>query len=131
MIVLDTHVLLWWIGQPEKLSQKAKHYLEEASKKSEILISSISIWEIYLLVKRNRLQLTMDIDTWLEKVERLPFLRFIPVDNKIAIKSVTLSEPLHSDPADRMIIATSLQENALLITSDKRILAYPHVQTAW
>lgn len=131
MIILDTHVLVWWIGQPDKLSKKAKHQLDTSISKNEILVSSISVWEIYLLVKRNRLKLTMDIDTWMEKVEALPFLRFVPVDNKIAAKSVSLADPLHSDPADRIIIATSLVENALLVTSDKRILHYPHVQTLW
>jgi len=131
MIVLDTHVLIWWITKPDKLSARAKHYLEEAAKKSEMLVSSISIWEIYLLAKRGRIQFTMDIDTWLAKVERLPFIRFIPVDNKIAVKSVNFAEQLHNDPADRMIIATSILENALLLTSDKKILNYPYVQTLW
>lgn len=131
MILLDTHVLVWWLGLPNKLSLKAKRRIDEARSKNEILISSISIWEIYLLVKRGRLKLTMDIDTWMERVEALPFIRFIPVDNKIAAKSVSLPPPLHNDPADRMIIATALQENAILVTSDKRIFKYPHVQTLW
>ncbi|MBI4991011.1 type II toxin-antitoxin system VapC family toxin [Candidatus Gottesmanbacteria bacterium] len=131
MIVLDTHVLVWWLGLPDKLSPKAKRRIDGALSKNEILISSISIWEIYLLVKRGRLKLTMDIDTWMERVEALPFIRFVPVDNKIAAKSVSLPPPLHNDPADRMIIATALQENAVLITSDKRILKYHYVQTLW
>lgn len=131
MIILDTHVLVWWIGQPDKLSKKAKYQLDIAISKNEILVSSISVWEIYLLVKRNRLKLTMDIDIWMERVEALPFLRFVPVDNKIAAKSVSLADPLHGDPADRIIIATSLVENALLVTGDKRILHYPHVQSLW
>lgn len=131
MILLDTHVLVWWIGQPDKLSPKAKRRIETTAGKSEILVSSISVWEIYLLVKRNRLKLTMDIDAWLEKIVTLPYIRFIPVDNKIAAKSVILPPPLHNDPADRIIIATALQENTVLITSDKRILKYPHLQTLW
>lgn len=131
VILLDTHVLIWWISQPEKLSSKVKSRIDIESKKNEVLISSISIWEIYLLVKRNRLRLTMDLDTWVEKIEQIPFLHFIPVDSAIAAKSVKLPPPLHKDPADRMIIATALEENAVLVTSDKRIIRYTHVQTLW
>lgn len=73
----------------------------------------------------------MDLDTWVEKIEQIPFLHFIPVDSAIAAKSVKLPPPLHKDPADRMIIATALEENAVLVTSDKRIIRYTHVQTLW
>ena len=131
MIVLDTHVLVWWVGKLPELSQKAKRHINEAQKKKKILISSISVWEIYLLIKRGRLKLTMDTAIWIKHLEKLPFVRFIPVDNDIASRSVTLPDPLHEDPADRIIIATALSEGAVLITKDKRIQQYPHVQTLW
>ena len=131
MIVFDTHVLVWWIGQPNRLTLRAKRSIQQTTEKKEILVSSISIWEIYLLVKRGRLQLNMDVDSWIGKVEGISLLRFIPVDNRIASKSVTLPDPLHSDPADRMIIATALTAGATLITADKRILKYPLVQSLW
>lgn len=129
MIVLDTHVLVWWIGKPEKLSSKARNLIEKNIKSNEVLVSSISIWEIYLLVKKGKLKLTMDVDTWHERVEDLPFIQFIPVDNWIASKSVDLPELLHSDPADRIIIATALRFGAKLLTRDKRILDYSKIQT--
>lgn len=132
MIVLDTHVLVWWVAKPEKLSKRAQEKIaREVKKGGQLLASSISIWEIYLLVAKNKLSFSVDVDTWLAKVESLPFMQFIPVDNKIAAKSVNLPEPLHSDPADRIIIATALQNGADLITSDKRILAYPNVRSIW
>ena len=132
MIVLDTHVLVWWVANPEKLSKRAQEKIaREVKKGGQLLASSISVWEIYLLVAKNKLSFSVDVDTWLEKVESLPFMQFIPVDNKIAAKSVNLPEPLHSDPTDRIIIATALQNGADLITSDKRILAYPSVRSIW
>lgn len=131
MIVLDTHVLVWWVSTPEKLSKKSRKVIEQELKKGEILISSISIWEIYLLVKKGRLQFTTSPDSWLEKVESIPGIRFVPVDNKIAAQSVNLPDPLHKDPANRMIIATALQVGAKLITSDQKILDYPHIQAVW
>lgn len=131
MICLDTHALVWWISNPEKLTQKARVRIGKELRKSEILISSISVWEIYLLVKKRRLNLTMDVDSWIEKIEALPFMKFVPVDNKIAARSVKLPGNLHEDPADRMIIATAREYGAELLTSDTRILKYPHVRTVW
>src|SRR3989338_2486612 len=86
MTILDTHVLIWWLDQPDKLSKKAKQEIDNAVIKTELKASSISIWEICLLVKKNRLKLTMDLQSWIDKIEELPFLQFIPVDNKIALK---------------------------------------------
>lgn len=131
MIVLDTHVLVWFVSSPKKLSRTAQKRINEEIKKNEILVSSISVWEIYMLIKKERIKLAMYPDTWLEKVESLPFIQFVPVDNRIASQSVDLPEPLHNDPADRIIIATALVHGAILVTSDKRILRYPHVQSLW
>lgn len=132
MITLDTHVFIWWISNPEKLSKKAAGRMDKELKtKGEILVSAISVWEIYMLVKKGRLKLTMDIDTWMRKVERISLLRFVPIDNSIAAKSVGLSEFKHNDPADRMIIATALEFGCPLLTSDKKILGYSLVQTIW
>src|SRR5438045_2926715 len=102
MIVIDTHVLIWYVSDPEKLSEKALQTIEIERKKSTILISSISVWELYLLVKKGRILLTMDTNSWLEQVESLPFIEFIPVDNRIAAKSVVLPGEFHADPADRI-----------------------------
>lgn len=130
MILLDTNVLIWWSTTPEKLSKKACKIIDETIKKEEILVSSISIWEVFLLIKKNRMGFSIDIDSWLEKLESLPFIKFIPVDNKIASQSVKLDFD-NSDPADRIIIATALNMGAKLITSDKKILNYSKIQTIW
>lgn len=131
MIVLDTNVLVWWISSPEKINKKSLKIIEKENKNGEILVSSISVWEIYLLIKKGRLQFTVHPDNWLEKVENISSIRFVPIDNKIAARSVNLPDPLHNDPADRIIIATALQIGAKLITSDQKILGYPHIQTVW
>ena len=130
MIVLDTHAWIWYVSNPEYLSQKAMEYVEQAKREKSIFISCISAWEVALLVKKGRLQLTMDVSDWISKVERLPFFQFVPVDNAIALKSVNLSG-LHPDPADRIIIATALQLGAPIVTKDERIHAYHRVQTIW
>jgi PIN domain nuclease of toxin-antitoxin system len=73
----------------------------------------------------------MDVETWVAKSEAMPFLHFVPIDNAIALRSVHLPEPLHNDPADRMIIATASVLGLPLVTRDRRILDYPHVNTIW
>jgi len=131
MIVLDTHAWIWFASNPEILSRKAKKAVDLAVKKKSVLVSSISVWEVALLVKKKRLELSMDVADWIAKSENLPFIQFIPVSNSIAVKSVNLPPPLHPDPADRIIIATALSIGAPLVTKDKKIAAYSHVKTIW
>jgi len=123
--------LIWFISNPELLSKKANRVVDSALREEKIFISSISAWEVALLVYNKRLQLTLDVADWIAKSEMLPYFQFIPVDNAIAIKSVSLPKPLHSDPADRIIIATAISLGASLVTKDKKILNYPHVKTVW
>lgn len=132
MIVLDTHVLIWFVNNPEKISKRAYKKIDlEIKKNNNILISSITVWEIYMLVKKGRLKFSLDIDIWIEKVEQLNFLLFVPVNNKIAAKSVFLPGTFYNDPADRIIVATAMQNGATLITSDSRILKYSPLQSLW
>ena len=130
MIVLDTHTLIWWVDSPQKLPKKSKKIIDrEKSKEKSILVSSISIFEIYLLIKKRKLVLTQEPDTWVEKIQNLSSVRFIPVDNRKAAQSVNLPDFSHKDLADRIIIATAREYGATLITSDKKILKYAHVHT--
>lgn len=131
MIVLDTQALVWWTTKPELLSDRASKRIETEIKKGKLLISSISILEIYLLVKKKKIGFTVDTDTWLETVERSSDFEFIPVDNRIAVRSVTLPDPFHKDPADRIIVATARELGATLVTSDSKIRKYSHVLTFW
>lgn len=131
MIVLDTNALIWWISDSGKLSRKTRKIIEEAEEKKAIYISSISVLEIYTLVKKGKLKLNTLTADWLEKVESLSYVHFVPVDNKIAVASVNLDGFEHKDPADRIIIATALSIGARLVTADKKILNYSYVQSIW
>lgn len=64
-------------------------------------------------------------------VEALPSLRFVPVDNSIAVRSVRLTEPFHSDPADRIIGATAIMMGAPVVSGDAKIGNYPYVTSTW
>jgi PIN domain nuclease of toxin-antitoxin system len=131
MIVLDTHAWIWFISNPENLSKRAEKTVKAAVKERGILISSISAWELALLVREKRLKLTIEVSDWIAKSESLPFIQFVPVTNSIAVKSVNLPLPLHPDPADRIIIATALSMGAPLVTKDKKLLEYSAIKTIW
>jgi PIN domain nuclease of toxin-antitoxin system len=131
VIVLDTHVLVWWVTDDRLLSPKARSAIGRAKGRDEIIVSSISAWEIALLAERQSLVLTMDVDRWLATVAEIEQIRFVPVDVEIATKSVSLPGKFHKDPADRMIVATARTLAAPLVTKDEKIRAYPHVKTIW
>jgi PIN domain nuclease of toxin-antitoxin system len=132
VIVLDTHVLIWWVNDRKQLSLTGKRAINKALKRGEeILISSISAWEITMLVKKDRLTLTMDVNDWIITTAAIEGVRYIPVDNIVAMQSVVLPGEFHADPADRMIVALARHYSAPLVTADKRILTYEHVKTIW
>lgn len=131
MIVLDTHAWVWWAADPGRVSRRAQDLIQASLAEGSVCVSSISCWEVALLAKRGRLDLTMDVADWVARSEALPFVKFIPVDNHIALRSVSLPEPLHNDPADRIIVATALSLGATLVTMDRRLRRYRYVKTIW
>lgn len=131
MIVLDTHAWVWWASDPEQLSARAREAVDRAAQHDDLYVSSISVWEVAMLAERGRLRLTMDVTEWVAYCEALPFIHFVPVSNAIAVKSVRLPGPLHSDPADRIIVATALTLGASLVSKDERIRSYPYITAIW
>ena len=131
MIVLDTHTLIWWVNDPATLSKPAKKVIDAAVATNAVYVSSISSWEIAMLVERGRLRLALDVRDWICRCEALPFLSFVPVNNSIAVESVRLPDFPHADPADRIIAATALSLGAALVTKDKKLRSYPHMKTVW
>lgn len=131
MIVLDTHALVWWVSADPTLSKKAKAAIERELVGGEIIISSISAWEIAVLVEREKLVLSMDVSSWLDTISAIEAVRFMPVDVEIATKSVDLPGEFHKDPANRMIVATARKLAVPLVTKDEKIRAYAHVKTIW
>jgi PIN domain nuclease of toxin-antitoxin system len=131
VILLDTHVWVWWVARPESLSNPARDAIAEAREQDGLWVSSISSWEVALLVRKGRLELTLPVADWLAATEALPFLRFLPVENRIALRANDLPGTLHDDPADRIIAATALIHGLKLVTKDRKLIAYPEITTIW
>lgn len=131
MIVLDTHVLIWWANGDARLSRAARKSIRSEQTDGVLTVSVISAWEIALLVQKGKLALAMDVDAWLSAAMALPRLRMVPISQRVAVESTRLPGAFHADPVDRMIVALAREHDATLATADRRIRAYPHVRTIW
>lgn len=131
MIVLDTHAWIWWVSDPRQLSAAARRRIEQAVADSAVHVSAMSCWEVSLLVRRRRLELSMPLDEWIGHSESLPYLHFVAVDPQIALRSNALPGPWHQDPADRIILATALQLGAVLVSKDGKLRRQQGVETVW
>lgn len=132
MILLDTHAWIWFIDAPEKLGRKAATAIDRERKAGRNLhISCISTWEVHMLASKQRLSLAIAPELWVHRCEKLSILRFHPVDNSIAHLSVTACASMHSDPADKIIVATALYLGASVVTCDEKIKACGIVPCVW
>ncbi len=133
MIVLDTHTLLWWVNDDDRLSVNAKEVINDELSKggAQVLVSAISAWEVAMLLDKGRIGLAMDVDEWLATVSSIDGVSFVPVDVELGVQSVRLPGEFHSDPADRMIVALARHYSVPLVTADAKIRAYRHVKTIW
>lgn len=129
MTLLDTHAWIWWVDNPDKLSEAAQEEIRKAVAESSLYVSSMSVWELAMLVSKDRLQLKLDVGDWLSHTEALPYVTFVPVNNRIALNAMTLA--LHPDPADRIIVATALYLGATLVTKDDKLRTFEKVTTVW
>ena len=129
MIVLDTHIWVWWVHGDERLT-KAQVESISANEKDVIGVSAISCWEIAKLVEYGRLDLPCLLEEWFEQALAYPGIQLLPLTPKIAIESTRLPGEFHPDPADQIMVATARAYSCKLMTSDEKILKYPHVKIA-
>ena len=131
MIVLDTHVLLWWLTNPAHLSTRARQQVKTAAQRRMLFASVASVMEIATLVRRDRLDLAVTFDEWLSDVRCLPELTIMPINADIAARAGGYGDGVHGDPVDRLIIATAQLASAPLVTADAAIRSLKIIQTIW
>src|SRR4051812_32550201 len=112
MIVVDTHALLWWALDPDRLSDEARRRLGEMERHGGFA-SAISIWELAIKVKRRKLELPIGVDEFKRRLERGGVVELLPVDADTWLRSLALPWE-HADPADRVIVATALMRGVPL-----------------
>lgn len=126
MIVLDTHIWIWWIHGDSQLPDAYREYLEGTPQ--TFGVSAISCWEVAKLVEYERLVFPISAEEWIEQALNYPHVQLLELTPRIASESTQLPQPFHRDPADQIIVATARVNHCPLMTRDQKILAYPHVQ---
>jgi PIN domain nuclease of toxin-antitoxin system len=127
---MDTHVWWWALNEQQRLSDPAKARIE-STPRNHRYISAISLWEFAMMATRGRIELDLSPEIWMERAIAKSSTRVIPLDPIITTASCTLPGEFHSDPADRIIVATARVQGMPLVTKDALIREYPHVATIW
>jgi PIN domain nuclease of toxin-antitoxin system len=129
VIVLDTHAWIWWLDDADRLSDTARAAIAESP---AIGISTLSAWELAMLVGRRRLSLDRDVRDWVRRGLQSPRVEAIAPEIDVAIAAATLGHlTFPGDPADRIIFATARSLGAPLVTKDARMRAFAPGETVW
>jgi len=118
VIVLDTHVWIWWVQGDTRLRRTAVEVLQR-EEATGLGVSAISCWEIAKLVQHGRLALPCPVEQWIETALGYPGVELLPLSTRIAVESTQLPGEFHNDPAR--------VHGCSLMTADHKIRAYPHV----
>lgn len=129
MILLDTHIWIWWTHNDPQLPVAHRTYIQQAESNG-LAISMISCWEVAKLVENGRLQLPNPVAEWMDIALAYPGICLIDLTLPILIESTQLPGDFHRDPADQIIVATARILQYPLLTMDAKILAYSHVPLA-
>ena len=130
MVVLDTNALIFDALQPKRLTARASRAIESATARGDIACSDISLWEIAMLVAKNRLDPGVEISRFLHDMIQARGLRVMPITPEIAVLAQS-EQFAHGDPADRIIAATAMHFKARLVSADAQIRKLKSVEVVW
>ena len=122
MVLLDTHIWLWWLLGDGSLSTSERYALEKLALQKSLAISWVTIWETEMLERKGRVNLLPNFHSWVEAATHPDIVTVLPVDTAVVLAQRDLPESIHGDPADRLIVATSKLSGYQLVTHDQRIV---------
>ena len=128
LVLLDTHVLLWRILEPARLSRLATRAINGAQR---LYVADITLREIAMLVHAGRVEIDRDIGPWLEQAIDELALQVVAISPRIAARSTRIAQNFHGDPADQVIAATAIELDVPLVTADERLRASGAFRTIW
>jgi PIN domain nuclease of toxin-antitoxin system len=129
-LLLDTHIWLWYVeGMASELPPAVLDAIEGAARDARAWVSAISVWEIAMLEQRGSVTLSTELHTWVAASRAAPGFRIAPLSLAVLVDGPRLPPWMkrgtatpHRDPADRWIVATARQRNAVIITRDTEML---------
>lgn len=131
MIFVDTHVIIWRALDPEKIPAKTRRFLDQQEEIRPLRICEISLFEIAMLMKRARLNTSLDFAEFMDLVLAANHYLLTGINPEIAELAVNFSDQVNKDPADRIILATTLHHKARLATADGNLRKAGVVTTVW
>lgn len=131
MILLDTCAVIWDALDQSKLTDKALKAINKADEFNALIISDISLWEIAMLIKNERLKIDATAVNFIHLYLQTRSISVVQISPEIAELSVNFGAEINGDPADRIIAATSIIQNAQLVTADKNLIRSDAVETLW
>ena len=124
-LLLDTHIALWLDSGDDRLRPSTRTFIDDCWQNGgTIFLSSITAWEIAVLVDTGRIELDVPVDAWVLRFLDRPGIEAVPLAHRAAARSYQLHHLEHRDPADRLLIATAIDLRCPLVTYDKRIVQF-------
>jgi len=129
VILLDTHSLLWWALDPDRLSRSGKEAVQ-VMEEGGGYASAISVWELGIKVQRGQLELPISVDELARRVEGGGVVELVPVDTTTWLRTLSLDWE-HRDPADRVIVATAQLKQVPILTKDRTMHEFEGIECIW
>jgi len=118
-LLLDTHIWLWSIGEPHRLSRRVAKELD--NQENQLCLSPVSIWEALLLWRKGRIRISGDFSSWLEGALQTVPLTEAPLTFEVGKALSTINLP-HADPADLFLAASAKAFGLTLVTADRHLI---------
>ena len=121
-LLLDTHIFIWWAGDPSKLSSQALALLQDGT--NTLLLSVVSVWEMQIKRQLGKLKLNLPLQDLIANQQQTNGVMILPVKLEHVLALQNLPTP-HNDPFDRLLIAQAIVEGATIVTVDAAFASYP------
>jgi PIN domain nuclease of toxin-antitoxin system len=121
LILLDTHVWLWWLLGSPRLAAKERAALDRLGSRGAVGLAAVSLWEAQMLHAKGRLTLDRAFDVWIREAAATGVVEILPLDVEVVILLATLPATFHGDPADRLIVSTARAHRVPLATHDRAV----------
>jgi PIN domain nuclease of toxin-antitoxin system len=120
-LLLDTHIFIWWVDQPEKLSHAALSALEDET--NDLLLSVASVWEMQIKIQLGKLKVSLPLGGLIKNQQETNELTVLPValNHILALDALPVE---HKDPFDRLLVAQCIEEDLTLVSADSKFSAY-------